>query len=233
LGLDEKGNVCYNINKTKIVKIVKKVTKLIDKFLRTPYMEDKPSRKAFGTHEIARMCNVTPPTAINWIEEGKMSSFTTGGGHRRVWDKDLIAFMRQHNMPIPAELAICAKLVFLIVDDEEQNRRLISRVIRSSYPDAGIEEAVDGFEAGHKIHTLLPTLVILDIQLPKINGVKVCEMMRGAPDLRGIKILAITGCDIEETRSRILKAGADDFLGKPFNIQELNEKIVSLLANPE
>lgn len=196
-------------------------------------MENKPQRKAFGTHDIARMCNVTPPTAINWIEEGKMPSFTTGGGHRRVWDKDLTAFMREHNMPIPAELAAQAKPVILIVEDEEQNRRFISRAIKTAYPDAEIAEAADGFEAGHKVHTLLPALVILDIQLPKVNGVKVCEMMRADPGLRNIKILAITGCDIEETRPRIMEAGADDFLGKPFSIQELNAKIKDLLANPK
>ncbi|OGS07424.1 MAG: hypothetical protein A2270_00420 [Elusimicrobia bacterium RIFOXYA12_FULL_51_18] len=194
-------------------------------------MEDKLSKKAFGTHEIARICDVTPPTVINWVEEGKIPFFTTGGGHRRVWDKDLIIFMREHNIPIPAELAPPGKLVFLIVDDEEQNRKFISRAIKSSYPGARVEEAIDGFEAGYKIRALLPTLVVLDILLPKVNGIKVCEIMRSDPDLRNIKILAITGCDIEESKTRILKAGADDFLGKPFTIQELDAKIESLLAN--
>ena len=159
-----------------------------------------------------------------------MPFFTTGGGHRRVWAKDLVAFMREHNMPVPAELASLTKLLFLIVDDEEQNRKVITRVLRSSYPDAGIEEAVDGYEAGHKIHTLLPTLVLLDMQLPGVNGIKICETMRGDPGLRNIKILAITGYDIEESRTRILEAGADDFLGKPFTIQALTEKVVNLLA---
>lgn len=193
-------------------------------------MEDKLAKKAFGTHEIARLCNVTPPTAINWVEEGKMPFFTTGGGHRRVWDKDLAVFMREHNIPVPAELAALAKLVFLIVDDEEQNRKLITRAIRSAYPDAGIEVAVDGFEAGYKIKSLLPTLVILDIQLPKVDGIKVCETMRGDPDLRHIKVLAITGYDVEETRARIMEAGADDFLGKPLALDELLRRVANLLA---
>jgi CheY-like chemotaxis protein len=192
-------------------------------------MQDKPSSKAFGTHDIARICNVTPPTAINWLEEGKIPFFTTGGGHRRVWDKDLLAFMRQHNLPIPPELASQGELVFLVVDDEEQNRKFISRAIKSSYPGSRIEEAVNGFEAGHKVHTLLPTLVVLDIQLPEVNGIKVCEMMRADPDLRGIKIIAITGCDTEESKIQMMKAGADDFLAKPFTIGELTERIEKLL----
>jgi excisionase family DNA binding protein len=193
-------------------------------------MEDKPSREAFGTHDIARICNVTPPTVINWIEEGKMPFFTTGGGHRRVWDKDLVAFMRQHNMSVPAKLAAQTKLTFLIVDDEAQNREFISRAVKSFYPDAVIETAIDGFEAVHKICTLQPTLVILDIQLPKINGIKVCETIRRDPGLRNIRILAITGSDLEESKTRILEAGAEEFLGKPFTLLELNEKIEKLLT---
>lgn len=196
-------------------------------------MEDNLSEKAFGTHDVARICNVTPPTVINWVEEGKIPFFTTGGGHRRVWAKDLIAFMREHNMPVPAALLVRSKLVFLIVDDEKEIRRVITRVLRSAYPDAGIEEAIDGFEAGYKIKSLLPTLVILDIQLPEVNGIKICEIMRGDPDLRNISILAMTGNSIAESRTRILEAGADEFIGKPFAIQELTEKIRNLLANPK
>ena len=194
-------------------------------------MKDKLAGKAFGTHEIAHLCNVTPPTVINWLEEGKIPFFTTVGGHRRVWYKDLQDFMRKHNMPVPAELAALGKLVFLIVDDEEQNRKFITRALRSAYPDAGIEVAVDGFEAGYKIKSLLPTLVVLDIQLPKVSGIKVCEIVRADLGLRNIEILAISGYDIEESRARIMEAGADDFLGKPFAIEELIKRIENLLIN--
>ncbi len=80
------------------------------------------NKKALGTHDIARICHVSPPAVISWLEDGKMPSFTTGGGHRRVWDQDLVAFMKQHNMTIPPELLSENKLRILVVDDESQSR---------------------------------------------------------------------------------------------------------------
>ncbi|MBI3549102.1 MAG: response regulator [Elusimicrobia bacterium] len=186
-------------------------------------------KKVLGTHDIARICHVTPPAVINWLDSGKIPSFTTGGGHRRVWDRDLVVFMKEHNMPIPPELASEAKLRILIVDDEAQNRKLINRIVRKQYPEAEIEEAADGFEAGHKINTLLPTLVVLDIQLPGVDGLKVCRTIRGDQRFSGIKILVITGHNLEEARKQALEAGANDFLGKPFSIEELADSIGRLL----
>ena len=186
-------------------------------------------RKAFGTHYIARICQVTPPAVIRWLEDGKISSFTTGGGHRRVWDLDLIAFLKEHNMPIPADLAASAKQKILVVDDEPENRRLINRVIAHHFPEVEVHEAVNGFEAGHKVSALLPTLVVLDLQLPGVNVLDVCRMIRGDERLRKIKILVITGQDVEESRIRALEAGADDFLGKPFPVDELAAGIGRLM----
>jgi len=189
------------------------------------------TKKAFGTHDIARICHVTPPAVIRWLEDGKMPSFTTGGGHRRVWDQDLVAFMKQHNMAVPPELAAQTKLRILVVDDEPQNRKLINRVIRKNYPEAEIEEASDGFEAGHKVSAFLPAIVVLDLQLPGVDGWKVCKMIRSDQRLQKTKILIITGYDMEESRKQFLEAGADDFLGKPFDIKELAEKLGALLAS--
>lgn len=189
-----------------------------------------PKSKAFGTTELARMCHVTPPTVGRWIEEGKLPYFTTGGGHRRVWASDVVAFLREHNIPIPEELQAGGKTKVLIVDDEESTRRLISRVLLESYPQAEIHEAADGFEAGRKITQMLPALVILDVMLPGMDGLKVCKMIRSDPRLNGIRILAISGYDAEETRKSCLQAGADDFLGKPFDLQELKKRLTRFIG---
>lgn len=185
----------------------------------------KVNSRMFGTHEIARLCHVTPPAVIRWLEEGKMPSFTTGGGHRRVAPRDLVAFMRAHKMSVPPELAALAVPRVLIVDDEPENRRLIRRVLAADFPQAEVEEAGDGFEAGHKVSGWLPSLVILDLQLPGVDGLRICQMMRADARLRAIAILAITGYDVRESRERILQAGADDFLGKPFEIAELSRRV--------
>lgn len=191
----------------------------------------KKVKKALGTHEIARVCHVTPPSVIRWMEEGKLVFFTTGGGHRRVWDADLAAFMSAHNMPVPAELVPKEGLRVLIVDDEEDMRRLIARAVSASYPQAELAEARDGFEAGARLYSFSPTLIILDLQLPMLDGFRVCSMIREEEALKGVKILAVTGHNTEESRQSIMEAGADDFLGKPFTINALDAALLRLLPD--
>ncbi|MBI5201538.1 MAG: response regulator [Elusimicrobia bacterium] len=167
---------------------------------------------------------------IRWLEDRKMPSFKTGGGHRRVWEEDVVGFMKAHGIPVPPELAAGNRLRVLIVDDEAVNRRLIQKVIRKSLPEAAIEEASDGFEAGHKMNAFLPAIVILDLRLPGIDGLRVCRMIRAEDRFRGVKVLAITGYDFEDSKRRALASGADDFLGKPFEIGELAQKLAALAA---
>lgn len=188
-----------------------------------------PPRKAFGTYDIARICLVTPATVGRWIEEGKMPAFTTGGGHRRVWAEDLAAFLKAHNFPLPAGLADAAPLRVLIVDDEDNVRRMLVRTLRRLYPEADVQEAADGFEAGQKITAASPRLVLLDLNMPGMDGYKVCRLIRADPATRHIKILVISGQEVEESRAKSLGAGADDFLAKPFDSQALSLRLKALL----
>jgi excisionase family DNA binding protein len=186
-------------------------------------------KHAFGTHDIARICHVTPPTIGRWIEEGKLPSFKTAGGHRRVWDEDLVEFLKGHNIPVPPELKSAGIQRILIVDDEPEIRKFIRGVISEKRPESEILEAGDGFEAGHMIVTSMPKLVILDLKLPGVDGFKVCRTVRADPALAPVKILAITGIDADQSRAMILEAGADEFLAKPFTAEDLALKLDALI----
>ena len=187
-------------------------------------------RKAFGTHDVARLCNVTPPTVIKWMEDDKISFFTTGGGHRRVWCADLVSFMRSHNIPVPHSLSSDGRRRVLVVEDDESFADLAVRLLSEICPGAQIEKALNGFEAAHKMHAFLPELVLLDLNLPMLDGLKVCEMVRADEALKNLKILAVTGVTLAEMREKAFQAGADDFLGKPFLSVEFAVKVKRLLG---
>jgi len=190
----------------------------------------KEGKKAFGTHYIAGLCQVTRHTVARWIAEGKLPSFVTGGGQRRVWAKDVAAFLKEHNIPIPPELLAACGLKVLIVDDEPSVRRLVSRVLQKGYPEAEIHEAGNGFEAGHKTMTVMPALILLDVRLPGIDGMQVCRAIRSDEKLRGVRILAMSGYNIPAYREEALAAGADDFIGKPFSAVDLMRKLDILMG---
>ena len=186
-------------------------------------------RKAYGTYDIAKICQVTPATIGNWIEKGLLPTFRTGGGHRRVWKDDLARFLEQHNIPLPPSFGAPGRQTILIVDDEAPIRKVVRRSLLKIYPAAVISEAEDGYEAGSRVAQILPSLIILDLKLPGLNGFKVCRAIREDPRTKHIKILAVSGHNIDESRKNILAAGADDFLGKPFDIDTLKEKVLKLL----
>jgi putative two-component system response regulator len=114
----------------------------------------------------------------------------------------------------------------LIVDDEEPPREMLRRVLeREGYV---ISTAADGAEALSTIATQQPDVVILDVMLPELNGFEVCRRVRQDARTRLTPIVMVTGYDAHAERVRGLSAGADDFLGKPIDIQELLARVRSL-----
>ncbi|MCR4407351.1 MAG: response regulator [Anaerolineae bacterium] len=116
----------------------------------------------------------------------------------------------------------------LIVDDEPDVLTVMSRALADGPYE--LETATDGFEAGLKLSDFQPDLLILDLMMSRVNGFGVCELIRSNPAYQHIKILIVTGYASEENIAHALRAGADDFLEKPVNIRELQQKVQSLLG---
>ena len=186
--------------------------------------------KYFTTHEAAKMCHVTRGSVIRWIHVGKLKACITAGGHHRISARDLVGFLRSLNVPLPKELRGFFQTdrvpKILIVDDEENIRKLLLDFFKKNYPHCSVEEAGEGFEAGIKLKNLQPDLVLLDLVLPGMDGFRICQTIRSQTDGKTIKIIAITGVPEEEFEKRMLNLGADDFLFKPFSLDQLGEKIL-------
>ncbi len=187
-------------------------------------------KKALGTYHIAKICQVAPITVGRWIEEGKLPYFTTGGGHRRVWSHDLVKFLKAHNYPVPKDAKFSLKQSVIVVDDDAATRKLIRKILEKDFPEVEIHEATNGFQAGEMVSSKAPSLVILDIFLPGMDGFDVCQQIRQNKALKKVKVLAISGDPSKETRDKILKAGADTFIEKSFKIEAFSDLVKQLLA---
>ena len=181
----------------------------------------------YTTFDISKFLSVDITTVMSWIDEGKLGAYKTPGGHRRVPESELLAFLKKFNLPVPDEL-LRGKRV-LIVDDDLQVVRVIKRILQN-IEKLEVEVAEDGFEAGRKFETFLPDLVVLDLFLPKLDGFKVCEAIRKSPTKREVKILAVSGDDTPQNRQKIQGCGADAFLGKPFTTEAFNQTVLPLLG---
>ncbi len=192
---------------------------------------EKPS--VFSALEVANICGVVNQTAINWIKGGHLKAFTTPGGQYRVYPDDLAAFMNKRDMRIPEELAaVCskksfAKPVVLIVDDDKGLNTVIAKYLQKQFQEDKIEvyQAFDGFEAGVLMTEKHPGCLILDLDLPGVDGFKLCNRIKESESFGKPVIAVVTALEENDVEERVKVLGVEHFFKKPLNLLEISEVV--------
>lgn len=186
----------------------------------------KKKKKVFSAHEVANFCDVVNQTAINWIRQGHLEAYTTPGGQYRVYADVLAKFMQSQGMRLPSEvreiLAEQARIEeVLVVDDDQELNDLIKQFLDKRYPEFKVNQAFDGYDAGRAITEFKPDVVLLDINLPGVDGYKLCRHIKADENLSRPIVIAISGVTEGDTRQRAEEAGADAFVAKPLDLESL------------
>jgi excisionase family DNA binding protein len=180
-------------------------------------------KTVFTTGEAAKICKVSQQTIIRCFDNGQLKGFRVPGSKfRRIPREALYKFMRDNN--IPTDALESGKRKVLLVDDDPE---VVDTINRALLDDGRFEVriATNGFDAGMMVKEYRPDLLVLDVMLPDINGKEVCHRVRADPSMEDVRIVCISGM-IEDDKIQELKlAGADDFLGKPFDVDVLIEKM--------
>ena len=116
----------------------------------------------------------------------------------------------------------------LIVEDEQDIAGLIKHTLERS-GDADAEVVGSGDAALRAVSAHPPDLIILDLNLPVLNGLEVCRILRGRADGRQVPIIMLTARTTENDRVTGLDLGADDYLTKPFSLRELAARVRAVL----
>lgn len=124
-----------------------------------------------------------------------------------------------------------SKPVVLVVDDVPANRELLEGLLDALGYE--VRQASDGIEALEAVEQEEPDLVLLDIDMPRLDGISVCRQLKAHPTRRLIPVVLVTAYQDRETRLRGLEAGADDFLTKPIDSAEVRTRTKSLLRDRE
>ncbi len=119
------------------------------------------------------------------------------------------------------------KAKILVVDDEDRNLRLMKLLLTSFGYD--VLTASNGEEALEKVHDIPPDVILLDIMMPKIDGIEVARQLKREEETKIIPIVMVTALNEVEDRVKALEAGADDFLNKPVDKIELRARVQSLV----
>ncbi|MBI3462489.1 MAG: response regulator [Planctomycetes bacterium] len=191
-------------------------------------------KTVFTTGEAARICKVSQQTIIRCFDNGQLRGFRVPGSRfRRIPRDALYRFMKDNG--IPTDALESGKRKVLLVDDDEELVEMITEVLDS---DGRFEVRVanNGFDAGMMVKEYRPDLIVLDVMLPDINGKEVCQRVRSDENLDGVRILCISGMVEDDKIEELREAGADDFLHKPFEVEELINRMCHQLdieAAPE
>ncbi len=184
-------------------------------------------KQVFTTGEAAELCKVSQQTIIRCFDSGRLRGFRVPGSRfRRIPRDELIRFMRQNDIPTaPLE---GGRRKVLVVDDDDQILELFIDLLGS---DSRLEvrTASTGYDAGLLTEQFKPDLMILDYMLPDINGNVVCQRVRSNEALATMKILVVSGVVNQDEIEQLIGAGADEFMKKPFDVKQLQERIGSLL----
>ncbi|MDX1387790.1 MAG: response regulator [Acidobacteriota bacterium] len=197
--------------------------------------ETEGTRRFFTTTEVARYCAVTNDGVLKWIKSGKLRAFSTPGGHYRIAAEDFRSFLEKYDIPVDEAYFRGEKRErsILVVDDEADIREIVRRILQEIDPAFKIEEAQDGYEAGIKIGNLGPDLVIMDVMMPRVDGISLCKSIRENPETRPIKVLAITAFPEQDNIKKMYDAGADLCLIKPLQFEHFRLEVIRLLSEAD
>jgi excisionase family DNA binding protein len=178
----------------------------------------------YTTSEVADICKVHRNTILSAIRKGVLRIHRTPGGHARISQDDLDEFIHRRSLPA-TEHRVSHKV--LLVDDDP----VFNQVASSALANAGysVRVATSGFEAGLMLAEFMPDAVILDVNLPDIRGDLICRRIRGTPSFSEISILGVSANNDKAFVDKMKKAGADDFLAKPFDYDLLLARLGQLL----
>ena len=112
-------------------------------------------------------------------------------------------------------------LSILVVDDDNSITKFLKGILLTKSGDLQVYESNDGFDAGIKLREFLPDIVFVDLMMPGLGGLELCESIKSTPELSHIRVIAMTGYSSDENISQILAAGAEACLSKPFQSDEM------------
>ena len=152
------------------------------------------SKRYWGTQRVARVCQVSPATVANWIDQGLLKGHKTPTGRRRVDADDLTAFLRAHEMAVPTELDTgSGPAMVVVVDDDPGYLKALVLTIERSDLDVEVVEAATGVDGLLEIGRVQPSLIVLDYSLPDLNAPEVIRRLLEPGRQLDAEVIVVTG----------------------------------------
>jgi len=173
-------------------------------------------KKYMTSLQAAGLLMVSPVTIREWARKGLLQSVSTAGGHRRFMLDELRQFARAHGIPLesPDDAPASESLRVLLVDDDLVFTEYLREIVLASDPRIQVKSAIDGFRAGQLTEGFRPNLVVLDINMPGIDGIELCRRLRASPVTANSRLVILSGSLSPQNIAGASAAGADAWIDK-------------------
>ncbi len=189
------------------------------------------SERVYTTVDLAKVCKVSLRTVIRWVDEGKLTSFRTPGGHRRVREEDLLKFLDHYQIPFSVKPDGGRKKI-LVVEQKRLLEGLLKQILRRSSDTHEVLVARDLYESAIKIGLARPDLVLLGT-IPKGEEiVKFCRSLRRIPEAKGTKIIVLSDKVSANRMQELLSLGVQAVIDKPYTLDDLRPHLLKMLGDP-
>jgi excisionase family DNA binding protein len=190
---------------------------------RMPVPANEPDWLTLG--QAAKYLGMAQSTIRKWSDTGRLSAFYTPGGHRRYRRSDLDHFLERGGSAAPRRSE--GRRLILIVDDDDRLREFVR--VNLEMEGYSVREASNAEEGLKALDDEPPDLILLDVMMPQVDG---WEMLRRVQERHGvgtIPVIMFSGKVDEQSLKTATSRGAQGFIGKPFNPQDLIDSTKQLV----
>jgi len=181
-----------------------------------------------STVEVAKYCQVTYRSVLKWIETGKIKAQKVSARKYVILIDDFLEFLADNNMSIPEDLRrYKTKKRVLLVDDDKDMVDILKSFFSST--DYDVSVAFNGFDAGRKISSFEPDVIILDLRMPGMEGGELLRYVKYSRETSHIKVIIISAYLTQEEIERISLEGADACIEKPFTPETLLKTVKNIV----
>ena len=185
------------------------------------------SRSFLTAPEAARLIGASHVSIHRWVQSGQLKAAYTPGRHLRIQRAALASFLRSRKLPVPIELRAEARV--LVVDDDPTFARALTRGLAAADVRLTVDSATSGLEALIEVGVHKPDVILLDAQMPGVDGIEACRAIKSRKETAGCIVVGFSGRPAEY-REAFLKAGAAAFLPKPFTVATVRTLLRELLG---
>ena len=171
--------------------------------------------------QAAKYLGVAQSTIRKWSDQGRVPAFYTPGGHRRYRRGDLDVFLQRSGPSSGVGPTV------LIVDDDEKLREYVR--VNLEMEGYTVREAGSAEEGLGVLEETTPNLVLLDVMMPEVDGWEMLQRVQERHGIGTIPVIMFSGKVDERAADEAASRGAQGFIGKPFNPQELIDQTKQLL----